>query len=165
MKLYIFEDKDTKYETEETDATQVKDTIWDREDHIPDLVKIAAATVDDDEDDEDDEDVLPDLYRFEFSDSKGRDVYRNDSGELFVDENFSIAELLSSFYDGKQNFKRKSESLWPLLCTIIDENPSHRNAKRIVRELGGNMLFPPHALRELGGKNVHAEEKAEENYY
>jgi hypothetical protein len=34
--------------------------------------------------------------------------------------------ILTMCYDGVTNFKRKSDSMWPLLCSIGNCNPSHR---------------------------------------
>ncbi len=33
---------------------------------------------------------------------------------------------LTVFYDGILNFKRKADSMWPMLCSILDCNPAHR---------------------------------------
>ncbi len=42
-------------------------------------------------------------------------------------ELLSCALMLTLFYDGKMNFKRKADSMWPLLCSIVNCNPSHRS--------------------------------------
>ncbi len=34
---------------------------------------------------------------------------------------------MTLFYDGVVNFKRKADSMWPLLCSILDCNPSYRS--------------------------------------
>ncbi len=45
----------------------------------------------------------------------------------FVDmELHQCSLILTMCYDGVTNFKRKSDSMWPLLCSIGNCNPSHR---------------------------------------
>jgi hypothetical protein len=35
--------------------------------------------------------------------------------------------ILTAFYDGVVNFKRKADSMWPLMVSVVNCNPSHRS--------------------------------------
>jgi hypothetical protein len=43
-----------------------------------------------------------------------------------LEDLYECSIILTMCYDGVTNFKRKADSMWPLLCSIANCNPSHR---------------------------------------
>jgi hypothetical protein len=59
-------------------------------------------------------------------DEKYQRVKQNWDTEYVDMELHECSLILTMCYDGVTNFKRKSDSMWPLLCSIGNCNPSHR---------------------------------------
>ncbi len=47
--------------------------------------------------------------------------------EQGIDEVHECSLILTAFYDGVVNFKRKADSMWPLMFSVANCNPSHRS--------------------------------------
>jgi hypothetical protein len=51
----------------------------------------------------------------------------NYNAQTSADRVFQCSLLLTLFYDGITLFDRNADSLWPLLCSVVSCNPSHRS--------------------------------------
>lgn len=138
----------TEEHTDEYEEIGVKEE--DLQDSLPDLEEYMSS--DDEEEKEaekETEEEDDDDFDYDDDDPKNEVVVLKPPaallGCLFSNnsENYSLSEwsaFLEKFYDGKENFKRKSNVMWPLLNDLMvttaatEQHPPSTNYERINHE-------------------------------